>query len=359
MIPLWKLKRELGVALVDLVQPIFAVLAPMMRDRHDRNKLKANRLTLGTQNNSRSIVILLLYQPEGVCASVYATCRYLTENGFSVFAVSNAPLKELDRQKLSLQCFQILERPNYGYDFGGYRDAVLHLLDQNIRPDLLFVLNDSIWFPTFAGSDFIDCVKQQKYDLYGAVMGDRSGRANTQHVQSYAFAFSKRACASAKFEAYWRDLPVFSSRSWTVRRCELKMTGQMAEFGFSTGARWSSADVDALLPHLSIAELEKMVILENQMRPRFKADCGDTLLNTPRGSAWVSAVHAAIQNGQMGSYFLLKHPILQLKLGFPMLKKNKEPYYFAHRAAYLREARHKLYPIISKEIQELQAKLAH
>jgi hypothetical protein len=299
-----------------------------------------------------------LFQPQGICASVYSTCSYLIDNGFSVFAVSNSPLNELDRQKLSEQCFQILERPNYGYDFGGYRDAILHLLDQNIRPDLLFVLNDSIWFPTFAGSDFIDCVKLQNYDLYGAVMGDRSGRPNTDHVQSYAFAFSKRACASAKFEAYWRDLPVFSSRSWTVRRCEMKMTGQMAEFGFSTGARWNSADIEALLPKLSIAELEKIVILENQMRPRFKASYGDALLKAPRDIAWVSAVHAAIQTGQMGSYLLLKHPLLQLMLGFPILKKNKEPYYRAHREAYLREAGDKLYPNITKEIQELQAKLA-
>ena len=94
------------------------------------------------------------------------------------------------------------------------------------------------------------------------------------------------------------------------------------------------------------------------MRPRFKKNYGDALLKAPRDSAWVSAVHSAIQTGQVGDYLLLTHPILQFMLGFPMLKKNKEPYYWAHREAYLREADKKLYPIITKEIRELQAKLA-
>jgi len=147
VIPVWKLKRELARIGQKLRMPFSLIRALVSKHFYDRNKPNLIRLIAGKIALHPDVAIALIYQPTGLQDSLIETCRHLVSNGFSPFIVSNAPLNNHDRARLSEQSFLIMERSNFGYDFGGYRDRILHLLDVGIFPSNLLVINHSIWFP--------------------------------------------------------------------------------------------------------------------------------------------------------------------------------------------------------------------
>ena len=143
---LWKIRRELDRIKTQLQGWFGELVEPAQRKKHDA-WLAQFSPDLCLQPQTRRIAVFLLYQPAGITDSTLASCRFLSECGFSVLAVSNAPVSTLDRQRLAPLLWRFMERPNFGYDFGGYRDAIHWLWRQHIEFDQLLLVNDSIWFP--------------------------------------------------------------------------------------------------------------------------------------------------------------------------------------------------------------------
>jgi lipopolysaccharide biosynthesis protein len=78
--------------------------------------------------------------------------------------VSNLPLVPEERETLRRACWQLIERPNVGYDFGAYRDAIL-LLGPKLRDlERLVLVNDLLWFPV-GEADWIDDAERLEADL--------------------------------------------------------------------------------------------------------------------------------------------------------------------------------------------------
>lgn len=90
------------------------------------------------------------------------------EKGYAPFVVSNLPLPEVERGRLLPSVWRYIERSNFGYDFGGFRDAVLELASDLPRMERLFFLNDSTWSPLPGGQDWLDAVESLGVDFAGA-----------------------------------------------------------------------------------------------------------------------------------------------------------------------------------------------
>ncbi len=329
---MWKLERELCRVAMQAAQVHWYIFGWAMKWHYDRTKNRKIKLTAGTLPIQRDVSVVLIYQPTGILPSLIKSLQHLRDNGFAPVVVSNAPLKANDLEILRQHSFLVMQRPNFGYDFGGYRDAILHLLESGLRPDNLLVMNDSIWFPLTSESEIASQIRAQRSDMYGIVLAERPAEPHRTHLQSYMFSFKKRLVEHEDFERFWRDLPVSSNKHVVIRRCEMRMTHAFKKNGHTIGHLHTFNDVKVALKSLDSAELRRIIAYQIQvdtsnsgpLRPFLDEDC--------IGSTWRSSVESFIDKDALGKYFLIAHPIvLKGKLGLQILKKDKQPMYQLQR----------------------------
>lgn len=129
-IPTWKIKRELqrmqhsGTSFFsELVRRLY------FRRYYDLVTSKEIRRSNGAAPLQREVAIYLIYPGRGILASHLFMLRELQREGISPIVVSNLPLRHQDRDRLLDTATLIIERPNVGYDFGGYRDGILDIAE--------------------------------------------------------------------------------------------------------------------------------------------------------------------------------------------------------------------------------------
>lgn len=221
-----------------LMKPIYR----LQQCRYDRKRDTNITTEVGKFPLYGNVVILLVYQPKGLPASLFHTLEYIKSEGFSAFVVLNSPIDELSYEKLKENCALIMKRPNFGYDFGGYRDAILYLNSKSNTFDSITCMNDSIWFPLFQSCDHLSQMFNIKGNLVGYSHCELS-RGKASHLQSYLFMFKKKEfLESTTFLDYWSQLKISNSRYFTIRNCELKMTAYFKNRKHKIG--WLFSDID-------------------------------------------------------------------------------------------------------------------
>ena len=88
---------------------------------------KSKKQYSGSLSLKNRTVIFLIFPEAGITNSHLRTLKYFIKNNYSPIVISNLPLIESDRSEILKNCCSLIERKNFGYDFGGYRDAILHL----------------------------------------------------------------------------------------------------------------------------------------------------------------------------------------------------------------------------------------
>lgn len=278
----------------------------------------AYRVHRGDQQPSESIAIFLIYQPRGLQDTVLATCRHLGAAGYRVHLVSNAPLSDGAVAKLRPLCGKIVERPNHGYDFGGYRQEILACLAEGSPPNRLLLINDSVWFPALRNCDMLDRLQALEADLAGPVhYAHRNPRR--AHLQSYLLLFSARAVASAAFREFWHGYAMSNNKVRTVRNGEMRLTRVCREGGLSVAALHDAYEV------LDLAQLPE--------RTRAEVEAYDA---ARRGD---SERHRAVgmAPAEQAGYLLSNHPAVNIGLlSFSILKKDRSAPYRSQRRALLK-----------------------
>lgn len=351
MLPLWKLKREWKRTKYKITLPFLRLLYPRSMRLYDKNKDSHIIITHGEARKSDKVALLLLFQPNGISASTYFTCETLRAAGFSVFAVSNAALSQADLLQLREHCFEIMQRPNFGYDFGGYRDGILHILKHKEDINQLLVLNDSCWFPTIQRDVFLPAVVSTQFDLFGAVMYQTAKPKPRYHILSYAFCFNKRAISSNIFQEFWQNLVIASNYYWTIYNCERRMAPFFSDNGFSVGSLWNNSQIEGVMKDLSLEELEKIVEYEGRKQTRHRSTLKKLLSIQPHDTQWRDEVIKCWKLGLFNDQFYLFHPTLLMKMGYSFIKKRKEHRYQDQRRVYLDLYREAMPDVIRKEME--------
>ena len=83
------------------------------------------RITEGALAATRRCAVYVVYPRLGLQDSHLTSLAYLARKGCAPLVVSNLPLTPQERERLQPLCWRLVERPNYGYDFGAYREGVL------------------------------------------------------------------------------------------------------------------------------------------------------------------------------------------------------------------------------------------
>lgn len=326
-VPAWKFKREMKRLGSQLNQIPWLLFASAIRRISDNYISRYVQITEGACPMMDSAAILLIFQPDGIQRSTFDTLQHLADNGFSPVLVSNSKLSDIDLDKLKAVTNVIIQRPNFGYDFGGYRQGIMYLLQKDVPLENILVINDSIWFPIKQDCNFLLELKHQNSDMYGLVLNNQYKSKKRHHIQSYLFNFNKRIINSEEFIHYWRYLFLSNNKNAVIRQCEIKMTEYFRSRGFSIGSKYTIDDIYKNLPELSTQDLTTVInyqMIVDSKRRKIITDC--------RTVKQEGSDEYLIRHRLLGKYFLIAHPIILLKmLNCPAIKKDRQFVYQVQR----------------------------
>lgn len=327
--PLWKVYRELDRSCQALHAAIARVYEPIVQRRHDRNRDRLLQIQDGRVAQTGKIALFLVFQPKGLRPTVLQTCAYLVSRGYAPLVISNAPLQEADLQTLIGCAWKILVRPNYGYDFGGYRDGVLWLHDQGILPERLMILNDSIWFPVWPGETLIDRMEAAPADFVGAVIHPaqkrrKSAALRPAFLESYLYIVNQTALRSPAFYRFWQDFKVSSIKFNAVYRGERSFSHRLEQAGLIAQGIFHAEVLDAAIRARDVGFLRKVLDYGAYTDPDFQAERDALLARDSAEPDWRAAALAHIHKviGRRSSYASFPYASFHL-LGVPFLKKSR------------------------------------
>ena len=230
-IQLWKWRREIEVLTERLVYYPYHLSAPFLQQLYDHFWFSRLQYSTATGcNNANVMAIVLSYSVHGISPSVFRTIRRLKKDSFHVLVVCNGGAKQIEIDKLKVLEASYLLRPNWGYDFGGYRDALRLLDDLQIKPDELILMNDSIEYPVLSGDELIHSMRASGCDFVGAVHAKPHGaKAPVEAGVIFSFLLwaSARTVKSDAWRNFWRSYVMTGSKYATVRRGERALTRAM------------------------------------------------------------------------------------------------------------------------------------
>lgn len=278
-----------------------------------------------------NVVVLLVYQPNGLADSLFHTLRHLRCKGFTVLIVLNSSVNDYELEQLKSHCSMVMKRPNFGYDFGGYRDAILYLTAQPYEFDSITCINDSIWFPVFQDCDHLSRMLDTAGDLVGYSFAKSHPKRQNAHVQSYFFMFKGNAfLRSAEFRDYWFKLKVSNSRYMTIRNSEMKMTRYFECRNFKIGWLFSVDNMKAYYESCDdvniIASINYLNAIGHQSAALFKnisvADIAEIRQKLISG----------LETGELSRNVIGSEPgMLFQGIGFAAMKKSKSYNYQVQR----------------------------
>ena len=241
---------------------------------------------------NKKVVIFLIFPDCGLAKSHLRTLKYFIRNNFSPLIVSNLPLSKENKNLLLKNCWTLIERKNYGYDFGGYRDGVLFLSEKIRDLDKLILINDSTWFPITNNNSFMDFIDNSNLDFIGATShyGFKRQRLPSKktslskpefnfnnknfHYASYALSFSKKILKDENFLKFWKNLRLSGTKNLVVRRGEIGLTQYVVRNKeYSHGSLIDSGKLEDILKNLSketLLKISRETIIENSSLKKFK-----------------------------------------------------------------------------------------
>lgn len=337
MAPWWKVRRELarlGIQVQEWPQDLrnFFFDTP----RYDRSLRREIRRFEGGRPATPRVAVVLIYPGTGLLPSHLHTLGYLAQKGYAPFVVSNLPLPEADRARLLPAVWRYLERPNFGYDFGGYRDGVLELADEVKRLERLLLLNDSTWFPLPNTEDWLEAVEALGVDFAGAATNYGTPRPEHEsfreivwnyrashrnfHYCSFALCLRPTVLRHRGFLRYWQGLRLSDKKKRTVRRGEIGLSQWMLRNGFSHAATLDVRNLDRDLAALTDARLfevaRDLIIPED---PRLRALKSELLADPAVERRDLEKLVLLAVSRQGSSYALARYAISE---GHPFLKKS-------------------------------------
>jgi Rhamnan synthesis protein F len=247
VIETWKIVREADRLRLQILAAAGPLWEPWVQRRYDRSRDQNLTVTQGEREVGTKVAIYLIYEPNGVLASTIEACRLLEAAGYAPLVVSNAPLDAAALATLTPLAWRIIQRPNYGYDFGGYRDGILHVVESGIVPDRLLVMNDSIWYPLGGVDTLLPRLEASGLDVAGTLVhrAFRKGlrrRRPIRVIESYLFLFNRKAFESPAFRTFWRGYRLSSNKVNAVRRGERRLAEAMLAGGLTADGIFGAED---------------------------------------------------------------------------------------------------------------------
>jgi Rhamnan synthesis protein F len=354
VIPGWKVKRELLRFRQQLAWYWELAQARRRTRQHDLDRPRLVQRHEGVQAGGTRIAALLIFQPGEIPASILEECDLLTGLGYAVLVVSNGPLKPQARADLLPHVWRLLERPNLGYDFGGYREAVMHLWDERLDPEELLILNDSVWIVASVFPAFLERLTAMGADVSGAVLRSKKGKT---WLESYFFRLTRPALTHPAFRSFWQDYRLVDSKFGVIRQGERDFTVALAAAGLHIAALADNAGFVAGMAEAPEEEVRLALAYGATVTGGLAEDRARLLADTPEPHWRTRALaHIGVALGG-GSIWNSQFPIAAIRvMDNPFVKKGREPIHVEWRAQLLRSMHTGVLPEASDQVMAEMSK---
>jgi len=297
---------------------------------------KKVRRIAGAVGPANKVAVYLIFPQQGLLASHLGALDYLRSKGYAPVVVSNIALDAGAQAQVLKAAHLYVERPNFGYDFGGYRDGILSIADRLPKLDHLCLLNDSTWFNLPGAEDWLDAAEALRVDLAAAASNYGVPRVKMEefrriewryltthknfHFCSFALLFSQRVLADPDFLRFWQRFPLTSNKSRTVRRGEIGLSKWILARDYTHGTTCDITHLDRELSALGddrIREIADNLISPDD--PQFQVVKHELLAAGPSREDLISLILTGV--ARRGSSYVLADYTLTEKR-FPFLKKS-------------------------------------
>jgi hypothetical protein len=261
----WKIKREINRIHQQLKAIPEFFTEPWRRKRHDMERSKMLQAISGQIPQYSKIALLLVYQPQTIADSTVWTCQHLVSKGYSPLVISNSPISQADLRRMLPWTWRLAERPNFGYDFGGYRDGIWLLSQWKIDPEVLIIMNDSIWFPLNKEETLINRMEASAAQFVGALQLDplrktqNLPRKKRPFYGSFFLLAQNGAWKHPAFQQFWANYRITSNKYKTIRRGERGLSHAMMDAGLRCEAIYTRTELDNYFGQLDAIELRQVL----------------------------------------------------------------------------------------------------
>ena len=340
MIPVWKVRRELDTLRQQLQAVPELLIGPLRQRWLDRRFPAGFTWVEGAAPLTNKVAIFLVFQPRGVPASVLATCRHLASKGYAILMVCNSPVTKPDRESLGSCVWRFVERKNFGYDFGGYRDGIRLLWSWSVSPDSLIILNDSVWFPLASNESMLDAMEHSPAGFIGALRHVDDPGIDSEHAGiflSYFFLIKRSVLSSQVFINYWDTYISTSNKYLTVRRGERGFSRALFAAGVPSEGVYSRDRFLRVMASQPAAVLALTLRYGAYTDGSFEQLRDQLLAQSVQDENWrlqvLDHIRAVVAKRNFHSSFCYASIGL---LGIPLLKKNRGELQIRMRKQYVR-----------------------
>jgi hypothetical protein len=327
----WKIRREINRIRQQLKALPEFFIEPWQRKRHDVERKTMLQAISGQIPLYPKIALLLIYQPEGISNSTLWTCQHLVSKGYSPLVISNAPINQADLECILPWTWRLANRNNFGYDFGGYRDGIWLLSQWGIDPEILIIMNDSIWFPLNKEETLINRMEACTSQFVGALQLDplretsNLPRKKRPFYGSFFLLVQRGAWAHPAFQTFWANYRITSNKYKTIRRGERGLSHAMMDAGLRCEATYTRNTLDNYFKRLNTAELRRVLGDLVTIDERLEMHQKDCLNHFAYTSTWrQQAVELALKMTKKQN-ILATAPITSMTVfEVPYLKKSRD-----------------------------------
>ena len=193
------------------------------------------RLELGIQPfpDARRVALYAHYSGSGqVSQMVLIQLEQLAELGFAVVFISAAAqIPEEHWQAARQSCAIVVQRRNFGLDFGAWKDLLPEVRRRWSVPDELMLANDSVLGPIHPLGPVIETMRAGQDGLFGLTENLEGGA----HLQSYMLLGQGRA-AVVDLMRFVQKLRVGHSKWLLIEMGEIRLARWMRRRGHRVGA---------------------------------------------------------------------------------------------------------------------------
>ena len=217
-------------------------------------------------------------------------------------------------------------RPNFGHDFGGYRDAIFLLHQKGIALERLVLMNDSVWYPIWSQSRLLRDLESVDADISGPIM---TRRGEVVFLESYLLSVSARAYTSRVFLDFWKGLRLTSNKYKVIRRGERGFSVFCQRRGLKLAARWSNAEFFACAAkEPDLAEVLRDAVIHDDDLERLRKSA---LLPGIERTEQLRIIRKLLDRG----HFYRTFPVFSVRFfNYPLLKKSGDKVSSSWRLAF-------------------------
>jgi hypothetical protein len=178
---------------------------------------------------TNKIVLFAIYEKEVVRDDVRNALKELHDLDCTIVLVNSRRLTEVSRNEIAQLVSVYIERPNYGRDFGSYKDGFLWIAE-NMSKDFanlerFLMLNDSVFFSKVHLKNFLSKLLDSPAPVFGATMNYQ----NTAHIGSFCISLSSPIVQNKEFQKFWNRYRKTDLRAHTIKYGELAFSKMLAK----------------------------------------------------------------------------------------------------------------------------------